>query len=263
VVAARLSCRNHLSAVGAFTASDGGRKCTNGGKVVTVGAAAAARRVRGQAAGSVSFVHGKLRTAKIAYELQKGARESVQRIGVGPAALAAEFDSVERDLLCAGVRLRTLHDPGSLSRPDQVERTRALAGLGGQARVVAGSPLRMLLVDASAALLPLTADDGAVRLAVLATGGPLPAVLDQIFQELWRTAMPFADLAAGVAGPQPTEQEYSILSLLAAGATDDGIARRLGVSGRTAHRRVRELMARLDVQTRFQAGVKAVRLGWL
>lgn len=54
-----------------------------------------------------------------------------------------------------------------------------------------------------------------------------------------------------------------VLSLLAAGATDETIGRLMGASARTAHRRVRELIARLGVQTRFQAGMRAVQLGWL
>ena len=42
---------------------------------------------------------------------------------------------------------------------------------------------------------------------------------------------------------------------------DKAIARQLGVSERTAHRRVAGLMTRLGAESRFQAGVQAARNG--
>ena len=47
------------------------------------------------------------------------------------------------------------------------------------------------------------------------------------------------------------------------GRTDEQIARKLGISLRTVRRRVAALMTELGVDTRFQAGVEAVRRGWL
>lgn len=51
-----------------------------------------------------------------------------------------------------------------------------------------------------------------------------------------------------------------ILSLMSAGLTDDAIARRLGVSSRTVARRVGSLMAALNINTRFQLGIKAQQM---
>ncbi|MGW2995319.1 helix-turn-helix domain-containing protein, partial [Streptomyces sp. NPDC001193] len=51
--------------------------------------------------------------------------------------------------------------------------------------------------------------------------------------------------------------------LLAEGHTDEGIAKRLGVSHRTARRIATVLMERLGARSRFEAGVRAVRCGWL
>ena len=45
--------------------------------------------------------------------------------------------------------------------------------------------------------------------------------------------------------------------------TDKIIARRLGISIRTAQKRVQQLMGRLGVDTRFQAGLQARTRGWL
>jgi DNA-binding NarL/FixJ family response regulator len=61
------------------------------------------------------------------------------------------------------------------------------------------------------------------------------------------------------AGPS----DRNLLTLLAAGAKDETIARQLGVSPRTVTRRVGELLDQLGARTRFHAGVLAERHGWL
>ena len=44
---------------------------------------------------------------------------------------------------------------------------------------------------------------------------------------------------------------------------DEQIARALGMSVRTVRRRVADLMDELGADSRFQAGVEAVRRGWI
>ena len=51
--------------------------------------------------------------------------------------------------------------------------------------------------------------------------------------------------------------------MLAGGAKDEQISRTLGISLRTVRRRIASLMAELGVDSRFQAGMEAVRRGWL
>ena len=47
------------------------------------------------------------------------------------------------------------------------------------------------------------------------------------------------------------------------GAKDEAIARELGIGVRTLRRRMSHLMGLLDAETRFQAGMQAVRRGWV
>ena len=54
-----------------------------------------------------------------------------------------------------------------------------------------------------------------------------------------------------------------LLGQLAGGAKDEQIARALGLSVRTVRRRVAELLDELGADSRFQAGVEAVRRGWI
>jgi DNA-binding NarL/FixJ family response regulator len=69
-----------------------------------------------------------------------------------------------------------------------------------------------------------------------------------------------AGLIEVVVGLSP--QEADVLTLLGAGLTDQAIARQLGVSLRTARRRINAIMTRVHGSTRFQAGAAAHR-GWL
>ncbi|MGE6730321.1 response regulator transcription factor [Streptomyces sp. NPDC059900] len=57
--------------------------------------------------------------------------------------------------------------------------------------------------------------------------------------------------------------ERALLRLAAEGCTDAAAASRLHVSHRTARRMMAALMERLGARSRFEAGVKAARLGWL
>lgn len=62
---------------------------------------------------------------------------------------------------------------------------------------------------------------------------------------------------------QPTEDELALLRLLARGLTDEVVAQKLGLTGRTLRRRLRSAMDKLDASSRFEAGYKLARSGWL
>jgi DNA-binding NarL/FixJ family response regulator len=51
--------------------------------------------------------------------------------------------------------------------------------------------------------------------------------------------------------------------MLAAGMKDEKIARSLGISLRTLSRLLSEVMQELGASSRFEAGVRAAKLGWL
>jgi DNA-binding CsgD family transcriptional regulator len=88
----------------------------------------------------------------------------------------------------------------------------------------------------------------------------LVGALTYLFEAYWDQASPLPDL--DVRRPR-VDLRGNLLRQLAAGAKDEQIARTLGLSLRTVRRRVAELLIELGVDTRFQAGVEAVRRGWL
>lgn len=62
---------------------------------------------------------------------------------------------------------------------------------------------------------------------------------------------------------QPTPDELALLRLMAAGFTDEIVAQKLGLTGRTLRRRLRSAMDKLGASSRLEAGFKLARSGWL
>lgn len=61
----------------------------------------------------------------------------------------------------------------------------------------------------------------------------------------------------------PTDDELALLRLLSLGFTDEVVAQKLGLTGRTLRRRLRSAMDKLGASSRFQAGYKLAQSGWL
>ncbi|MFE9882253.1 helix-turn-helix domain-containing protein [Streptomyces sp. NPDC005784] len=157
--------------------------------------------------------------------------------------------------------MRTIYlDSVRTNRPT-VEHATWLARLCGRVRTVASLPTRMILMDRRTAMLSVSSDDTAAG-AVLLTGQGTLTALCALFETTWEAARPLGEIVP--TGPNGrTGQQTTALGLLAGGHTDEAIAKRLGVSPRTARRIASELMDRLDARSRFEAGVRAVQQGWL
>lgn len=81
-----------------------------------------------------------------------------------------------------------------------------------------------------------------------------------LFRAIWDAAV---DLETYLRGdfPHLDTEGRMVLKALGSGLTDESAARALGVSVRTYRRRVAELMATLEADSRFQAGLRAGELG--
>lgn len=160
------------------------------------------------------------------------------------------------------VRHRTIWDTTALELPGAIEVLRARAAGGEEQRYLSRVPLTFLVVDEAVCLVEWTSDDdtddGPVGMVVHTRG--LVAAATALFERTWELATP---LNRGTAGDDIDRRDTTILRLMAAGVADASIARQTGVSQRTVERRIRSLMERLTAETRFQAGVQAVRRGWL
>jgi DNA-binding CsgD family transcriptional regulator len=172
--------------------------------------------------------------------------------------------------LTEGVRLRVIHQRAALSHPRSVEYFRRVEGLGGQVRLRENLPFRLMLVDDRAAVCRLTYQDGPQE-TLLLQGPHMLGLLGRLFETTWIDSIPLGDapappeyvseLARAEPLPALTGQQQTIMRYLADGATDQAIARFLGITTRTVTRRVNEIYQTLGVQSRFQAGAAARRMG--
>jgi DNA-binding NarL/FixJ family response regulator len=75
-------------------------------------------------------------------------------------------------------------------------------------------------------------------------------------------------MSAGHAPPEPAEprpspREMDVLKLVARGLTNKAIAVRLKISERTVQGHIASLFAKLGVNSRTEAVVRAAQLGWV
>jgi DNA-binding CsgD family transcriptional regulator len=165
------------------------------------------------------------------------------------------------EMLDRGLRLRTIYLDSVRNDPPTLEHVTWLEERGARVRTTASLPLRMVIVDRAAAVLPVDMEDARVG-AVVLKGASTVTALCALFESVWQAATPFG----GAQPPDPdglSPQERAALLFLAQGHTDESIAKRLGVSARTARRLAADLMGRLGARSRFQAGVIAAQRGWL
>ncbi|WP_328314717.1 LuxR C-terminal-related transcriptional regulator [Streptomyces sp. NBC_00442] len=192
-------------------------------------------------------------------------------------ALPAEMieAGLERDRLALdrGVRIRTIHLGSAAAVPHMAAYLRRLGGAGAQVRTAHTLPLRLIVVDRSLAIVPAPQPtDGGIA-AVVLRSETLVDVFRGVFEHCWAGASVLAETAGGGdlgggtgeegADWRPTGRHRELVRMLAGGLTDEAMARKLGISERTVRRLVSELTERLGAASRFQAGVSAVRLGWL
>ena len=165
--------------------------------------------------------------------------------------------SAVRAAVDAGRQSRAIYPVRALTeaRATLVERAR----VGEQIRVLPTLPTRMLVIGSTHAILPEPLGFVDEPRTLIRQRGLVEA-LALWFESLWDRADPVHDLER--MEPRPDLRRF-LLEQLADGAQDELIARRLGVSLRTVRRRVADTMAELGAESRFQAGVEAVRRGWL
>ncbi|GHG73599.1 helix-turn-helix domain-containing protein [Streptomyces griseocarneus] len=196
--------------------------------------------------------------------LTRDVREEVMSFSPDGAQTEANIEAarpLDRELLGRGVRMRTIYLDSVRNSPHSVAYAQWLTDRGGQVRTAAALPTRMIIIDRATAVMPVNSEDTAARAVVLSGQGVLTA-LCALFENVWASAAPLGEVSVrddqGLTG-----QEAAAVQLLAEGRTDETIAKRLGVSQRTARRIATGLMERLGARSRFEAGALAVRAGWL
>ncbi|WP_405856251.1 helix-turn-helix transcriptional regulator [Streptomyces sp. NBC_00090] len=162
-----------------------------------------------------------------------------------------------------GVRVRAMYSERVISTPEVAELLRRRVETGVEVRITPAVPMTMIIADAQFAMVPVDPAEPMAG-AVLARGPALVRSYIALYEHCWHTASPYGDGSTPEQGGDGlSEQQRAALTMLASGMKDEKIARGLGVSLRTVSRMLSELMQEMGATSRFEAGVRAHRLGWV
>lgn len=171
--------------------------------------------------------------------------------------------------LADGVDVRLVLDTAVLSEPWALDRLERADAQGYAARVGNGVPFGVLVCDDESVLVDISAHDPDGYGSLALRRRPARQAVIRLFEAIWSLSTPFGPTSQVLEarGEEPVapldDRDTKVLALLSLGASDKVIARQVGTSVRTVERRVRYLMEHLSAATRFQAGVQAVRRGWI
>jgi sugar-specific transcriptional regulator TrmB/DNA-binding CsgD family transcriptional regulator len=204
-------------------------------------------------------------------QVLQAAQEEVRVFDRPPyARIDQPGENPEFEVLKRGVRCRALYDRAAVE--SGLEDIQRCVALGEEARVINHLPMKLISADRRLAIVPLFINDPegknlTVHQGLLVHSSALLDALVDNFETLWERGIPLGHPGATDAPAEKTgeitEEERRILAFLAAGMKDEVIARRLDLATRTVQRRVARLMELLGAETRFQAGIQAVRQSWL
>ncbi|MFJ2416243.1 helix-turn-helix transcriptional regulator [Streptomyces brevispora] len=178
-----------------------------------------------------------------------------------PANTAASRPLNKR-LLSRGVRMRTIYLDSIRRDAPTVSHAEWLVEQGAEIRTIPTLPNRLIVIDRRTALIAADSRNTGAGAVVVDNPGTI-TLLCALFESVWQSAQPLGVRPE----PEPetglTKQQAEALRLMARGCTDEAIAHRMGVSARTIRRTVASLLAHLEAESRFQAGVHAVQRRFL
>ncbi len=169
-----------------------------------------------------------------------------------------------RQIADRGLRYRVLYHQSALTIPGRMADIWRGIQRGELARVSSHVPMKMVLCDDQAALIPVTTTQSSADAAYLVHPSSLFDAFSELFEVLWERAVSLNRATrSGEETGSLSREDTDLVGMLAAGATDETIARALGWSARTVHRHIHAIMSLVGAETRFQAGMEAVRRGWV
>ncbi|HET6479245.1 MAG TPA: helix-turn-helix transcriptional regulator [Actinoplanes sp.] len=169
-----------------------------------------------------------------------------------------------------GVRMRSVYETDGFT--DAVSLRTALRGTGqgGTLRLTSQIPVKLVIFDRAAALLPIWQDRPSSGSLVVHSPALVTALV-ALFESVWERAEPVSltrrpdrsDADDGLPASGRDLRTREILRMMAAGMKDETIARILNVSRRTVQQHISDAGSLLGARTRFQIGVLAAKRGWL
>ncbi|HEY6745930.1 MAG TPA: LuxR C-terminal-related transcriptional regulator [Mycobacteriales bacterium] len=178
-----------------------------------------------------------------------------------PPELLADAADYDLAVLERGVRFRTLYTRRQLADGPMRDYMHMMREHGADVRIADTLPHRLVIFDRTVSFLPV--DPRRTGAGALVVREPaITANLVMLFESLWAGAQDIEEALTSGA-PSASDLDRSVLMLMSSGVKDEAAARQLGISDRTYRRHVADILIRLGASSRFQAGVEAVRHGWL
>ncbi len=170
-------------------------------------------------------------------------------------------------ILDRGATLRVLLQHATVRHEPTRAWAAEIVAAGGEVRTVPVVPNRMILHDRERAMLPPEGGDVTNGAIVVREPGVVDFLV-AVHQLLWNQGTDYPLTAAngeevGSESGADAALRRAVLEQLVTGAKDDVIARRLGMSVRSCRRHITDIVRDLGAESRFQAGVLAVRRGML
>jgi DNA-binding CsgD family transcriptional regulator len=212
----------------------------------------------------IEMIHQPSQVVAILDEAARSSTSEILSLHPRGATQLPAGDERNREAMRRGVTMRSIHLAASAAAPQVRAHLRQLIKDGAEVRMAPTIPMRLIIVDRTLAIVPAVDPDGTLAesgAAMVLRSPAMVSVLRQVFEHCWASAsdLLLEDNPAAVADTRHRE----VVRLLASGLTDEAIGRKLGLSDRTVRRIVAELMQQVGAESRFQAGVKMVRTGWL
>jgi DNA-binding CsgD family transcriptional regulator len=224
---------------------------------------------RGHADGQVELLTTPEQVGAVYAQLLEASTVEVLHLAKPPYVGSSERpagSAADSSVLQPSLSLRSVYDsagftdPVSLHTAFQGRRTH-----DGRFRLLDGVPFKLALFDRKTALVPADPDDPEAG-SLVVRAPALVMALAALFESLWARAVP-VELAIALPRDDPDAvadaRTRDILDLMAAGLTDDAIARTLGVSRRTVQKHISDLADALGARTRFQIALLAADKGLL
>jgi len=205
----------------------------------------------------VEVIEGQANVRKAITVLHQEAQEQV-RLFDRPPYIGEDSEYEAQGLDVREVEFRVVYDRSALELPGRIEEIWKSVRRGERARV-GDVPMKMLLCDDRKALIPAGTGDA----SYLIHGSALLEAICALFEAVWSKSISLANVDGTGADADLVSADESLMGLLAAGHTDDSIARALGLNVRTVRRHIHRLSEHVGARTRFQLGMEATRRGWI
>jgi len=168
----------------------------------------------------------------------------------------------DRELVERGVERRNLYHVGTLSNASTRKAVAELEPIGVKFRTLPVVPVHAIIYDDDLAIISRRSSDDD-RAALVIRDPQVVQLARHLYETVWDCATPFTLSASEPAGVGPSPAQQRILEGLAAGLTDEVVARRAGVHVRTVRRNITALCELAGVESRFPLALRARELGWL